>query len=190
MTDLQRIKKIIKWLIFSDFGNNETEIAELLGYTKSSFSQIMNGKVPVSNKFIDKICSLDKNINKVWIETGEGSIFVSNSVPQNIDDNSLLDQIQLLKENNSLKTKEIERLEKELLLSKKETKSFQNDNILNTEQYLKKIEDGLSTLINTTSETFGFISINDQETRFIREKVLEVNKKLDKLMAGSSISKK
>ncbi|MDT9498741.1 helix-turn-helix domain-containing protein [Capnocytophaga canimorsus] len=60
MTDLQRIKKVIKWLIFSDFGDNEKEIAEILGYTKSSFSQILNGKVPISDKFVEKFCNLIK----------------------------------------------------------------------------------------------------------------------------------
>ncbi|GIM49450.1 helix-turn-helix domain-containing protein [Capnocytophaga stomatis] len=75
MTDLQRIKKVIKWLIFSDFGDNEKEIAEILGYTKSSFSQILNGKVPISDKFVEKILQLDKNINKVWILTGKEYMF-------------------------------------------------------------------------------------------------------------------
>lgn len=74
LTDLQRIKKVVKWLIFSDYGENEKEIAELLGYKKSSFSQIMNGKVPISDKFIDKITSVDENINKVWVKNGNGEM--------------------------------------------------------------------------------------------------------------------
>ena len=28
--DLQRLKKVVKWLIFSGFGENEKELAELL----------------------------------------------------------------------------------------------------------------------------------------------------------------
>jgi len=74
MTKIQRVKKIIKWFIFSDYGENESEIATLLGYTKSSLSQILNEKVPLSEKFIDNILKVDNNINKVWIETGEGSM--------------------------------------------------------------------------------------------------------------------
>nr|DAU24358.1 MAG TPA: repressor protein CI [Caudoviricetes sp.] len=82
MNDLQRIKKVVKWLIFSDYGESEKEIAELLGYKKSSFSQLMNGKVPLSDKFIEKLLSIDSNINKVWILTGEGSMFKKKEVKE------------------------------------------------------------------------------------------------------------
>jgi len=67
MFDLQRVRKLINWLIFMDYGKNDAEIAQKLGYTKSSFSQILTGKVPISQNFVDKLCSLDENINKVWI---------------------------------------------------------------------------------------------------------------------------
>ena len=78
-TDLQRLKKVVKWLIFSGFGENEKELAEILGYKKSSFSQILNGKVPLSDKFLDKLCSLDSNINKVWIMENKGEMLKSNN---------------------------------------------------------------------------------------------------------------
>jgi hypothetical protein len=37
-SELQRVKKVIKWLIFKDYADNETDLAKLLGYTKSYFS--------------------------------------------------------------------------------------------------------------------------------------------------------
>jgi transcriptional regulator with XRE-family HTH domain len=74
MDDLQRVKKIINWLIFNEYAENETEIAQKLGYTKSSFSQIVNGKVPLSEKFITNLCKADENINKVWITDGVGEM--------------------------------------------------------------------------------------------------------------------
>ena len=77
--DLQRLKKVVKWLIFSGFGEIEKELAEVLGYTNSSFSQILNGKVPLSDKFLDKICSLDNNINKVWILENKGEMLKSSN---------------------------------------------------------------------------------------------------------------
>ena len=55
-------------------------MADLLGYTKSSFSQIMNGRVPLSEKFVSKLCQLDQNINEVWILTGEGDMFLSDNL--------------------------------------------------------------------------------------------------------------
>lgn len=71
----QRLKKVINWLIFQDIAVNERALAELLGYTKSSFSQIVNSKVPLSDKFVKALCSLDDNINEVWVKTGEGNLF-------------------------------------------------------------------------------------------------------------------
>lgn len=74
MTDLKRVRKVINWLIFQDFAENEKGLADIMGYTKSSFSQIINGKVPLSDKFIDKLASIDTNINKVWIKGGDGEM--------------------------------------------------------------------------------------------------------------------
>ena len=80
MSNLQRIKKVINWLIYKEIGESEKEIAERLGYTKSSFSQIVNGKVPLSDKFISKLCSLDENINLVWVQSGEGEMFLEDNL--------------------------------------------------------------------------------------------------------------
>ncbi len=74
MTELQRIKKVVNWLIFMEYVENERALSDLLGYTKSSFSQIINGRVPLSEKFIKKLCSVDENINEVWITEGTGTM--------------------------------------------------------------------------------------------------------------------
>lgn len=75
MTDIQRIKKVINWLVFQEVAENDRALSELLGYTKSSFSQIINGRVPISDKFVKKLCSLDENINEVWVLREEGAMF-------------------------------------------------------------------------------------------------------------------
>lgn len=74
MDTTRRIKKVINWLIFQEVAESETALARMLGYQKSSFSQIVNGKVPLSEKFVKRLCSLDENINDVWILTGEGEL--------------------------------------------------------------------------------------------------------------------
>lgn len=91
MTEIQRVKKVINWLIFMEFAENEREMADKFGYTKSSFSQIINGKVPLSEKFIKKLCSANENINEVWILSGEGEMLKTSqsetgviSVPINV----------------------------------------------------------------------------------------------------------
>lgn len=73
MTETQRVKKVINWLVFMEYAENERELAEKLGYTKSSFSQIVNGKVPLSERFVQKLASVDRNINKVFdMDRGSG----------------------------------------------------------------------------------------------------------------------
>ncbi len=78
MDATQRIKKIVNWLIFQEIADNERDLADKLGYTKSSFSQIVNGKVPLSEKFVKRICALDENINEVWVVSGAETMFKNN----------------------------------------------------------------------------------------------------------------
>ena len=84
----RRIKKVINWLIFQELADNEKELAERLGYTKSSFSQLVNGKVPLSDKFVGKLCSLDENINSVWVMNGEGTMFLNDCLNSKTGDGS------------------------------------------------------------------------------------------------------
>lgn len=76
----KRIRKAINWLIFSEVAESEKAVADMLGYTKSSFSQLVNGKVPLSEKFIKKLCSLDQNINDVYISKGEGTLLKTDTL--------------------------------------------------------------------------------------------------------------
>lgn len=75
----KRLKKAINWLIFNDKGDSDKEIAAMIGYTKSSFSQIVNGRVPLSGKFVKRLCVLDPNLNYDWIMTGDGEMFIDSS---------------------------------------------------------------------------------------------------------------
>ena len=77
MTDIQRVKKVVNWLIYEGFAANEKEVADKLGYTKSSFSQIVTGKVPLSGKFLKKLCSANADINESWIQSGLGEMLYS-----------------------------------------------------------------------------------------------------------------
>jgi transcriptional regulator with XRE-family HTH domain len=77
MTEIQRVKKVIKWLIYQGIAENESELSGKMGYTKSSFSQIINGKVNLSGKFIDKLCEWDPILDSEWVKSGKGSIFLS-----------------------------------------------------------------------------------------------------------------
>lgn len=75
MTDLERIKIAIQALISLGIGKNQEDIGKLLGYTnKSSFSQVVNGKVALPKDFIDKLCGLHRSISKVWLISGVGNV--------------------------------------------------------------------------------------------------------------------
>jgi len=74
----ERLKKVIKWMVGSGLAPNQEEIGKLLGYkNKSSFSQVLNGKVPLPGDFITRLCAIDKTINRVWIEDGIGQMLLS-----------------------------------------------------------------------------------------------------------------
>ncbi len=135
MNDLQRIKKVVKWLIFSDYGENEKEIAELLGYKKSSFSQLMNGKVPLSDKFIEKLLSIDSNINKVWILTGEGSMFKKEEVkkaPEQAPPVANSELVELLREKAAILEGQIK--------DKEEKEAMYKEKIITLEKRLQEYE--------------------------------------------------
>lgn len=74
MTDIQRVKKVVDWLIFKDKIKSRKELAEKMGYTESSMSQILNGKVSLSERFIKKLSIMDDAINQNWILTGDGNM--------------------------------------------------------------------------------------------------------------------
>jgi transcriptional regulator with XRE-family HTH domain len=73
MDKLTRIRLLIKWIQFIK-SIKQKELAELLECNKSYLSQVLNGSTPISDNFINKVCSLDSRINKDWIYTGVGSM--------------------------------------------------------------------------------------------------------------------
>jgi len=74
MSEIKRLRKVLNWLYFREYAENDSDFAQKIGYTKSSFSQIINGRVPLSEKFLNKVCTLNENINKVWITDGTGNM--------------------------------------------------------------------------------------------------------------------
>jgi len=116
-----------------EYAENERELAEKLGYTKSSFSQIVNGKVTLSERFVQKLASVDKNINEVWILTGEGNMLNSSeaggsvvTIPSNV-----WEVIQTQAESLKSKDKQIDELVailKQQIAESKKTSVQQEDN--------------------------------------------------------------
>lgn len=80
MSENERVKKLVDWLIFMEYASSRKELAELIGYKDTSLSQIENGKVNVSSKFIKNLVNLDKRINEAWLTTGEGKMLLESDV--------------------------------------------------------------------------------------------------------------
>lgn len=80
MTDLERIIKVVDWLIFEKIVDSRRDLADKLGYTESSLSQIINGKVNLSSRFIKKLSNLDSRINIEWINSGYDSMIFTQNI--------------------------------------------------------------------------------------------------------------
>ena len=71
----QRIKLAVKWLVGNGIAANQKEVGKLLGYkNESSFSQVINGKVPLPGGFVDRLCELSSVLNPYWILEEKGDM--------------------------------------------------------------------------------------------------------------------
>lgn len=78
MDSLERIKKVINWLVFSGKAAGQNDLASRLGYSKSYMSSVLNNARALSDSLIGKLCSLDENINYDWVVSGSGRMFKNN----------------------------------------------------------------------------------------------------------------
>lgn len=136
--DLQRVVKLVDWLIFNGDAKNRRELATKLGYTESSFSQIINGRVNLSDSFVKKLANLNKAVNTNWLLTGEGNMLKEGErgVTINGQGNRIInhgtDNSRYNSDNNSNDTepliKEIEHLNK--LLNEKEKQLEEKERLI------------------------------------------------------------
>lgn len=74
MSENERLKKTILWLISQGIVDSQEELSKSIGYNPSSISQIVTGKKPISNKFLKKLGEFSEKINTEWIQFGKGSM--------------------------------------------------------------------------------------------------------------------
>lgn len=82
MTDIERVTDVINWLIFKKRVKSRRDLAQKMGYTESALSQMLNGKVVLSERFIKKLANFDVSINESWLLTGEGLMLNTRSSSQ------------------------------------------------------------------------------------------------------------
>lgn len=75
---LKRIKLVIK-----EKGLTQIQLAELTGINQGNIGKYLNGVNPLADGFIyTLICKL--YINPIWLENGEGSVYLSSSIATEI----------------------------------------------------------------------------------------------------------
>ena len=75
----QRLKVLIFELRKRKKVYSQAEFAEIVGISRTQFSEIVTGKRRLSDKAIHTIISAIPEINEEWLRTGEGEIFNSQS---------------------------------------------------------------------------------------------------------------
>ncbi|WP_395060069.1 hypothetical protein [Flavobacterium sp.] len=151
MTEIERIKLAVKTLISLGVAKNQEELGKLLGYSnKSSFSQVLNGIVPLPDKFIDKLCKLDKRLRKAWVVNEFGHILIKKEDSKQVYINEGIDigQYEKEKEVESKKKfnytidyqyKELAESRLEVINSKDKTIALLEKEVARLEQQLLKI---------------------------------------------------
>ncbi len=77
MDMLTNLKILIRWMLQQGmYGSSQKVLSNRLGYKESSFSQIVNGHVPVSGRFVNKLCEMEPRINRDWLMNGQGEMLL------------------------------------------------------------------------------------------------------------------
>lgn len=90
---LERVRIVVNMIIVHLGFKSQKELGFALGYqTSSSFSQILKGSVPLSQKFFNRLFTKFPFINQDYILKGEGEYFIQ-GVDTRIDDISTSQKI-------------------------------------------------------------------------------------------------
>lgn len=73
----ENLKQLVAWFVANGVATSQRDLAQQLGYTPSSLSQIINGHVPLSDKFLSRVKALDSRINTDWIRTSSGDMLLT-----------------------------------------------------------------------------------------------------------------
>jgi len=87
MSENERFKKLIFYLVSNKKVRNQQQFAEEIGFDKSTVSQTKSGKVEISNNMFEKIRATYPYISIDWLKTGVGEMIAdfSKNTPIIID---------------------------------------------------------------------------------------------------------
>jgi transcriptional regulator with XRE-family HTH domain len=70
----ERLRRVVNWLIAQGKAGSQRELAKVLGYNASAFSQVINGHVPLSDKFLRRLSAFEPRLNIEWVRNGSGAM--------------------------------------------------------------------------------------------------------------------
>ena len=73
---LLRLADMIDWLLFHNVVASRRELAKRMKYQESTLSLVVNGKQPISPKFLTALAGVDDRLNVDWINSGEGDMIL------------------------------------------------------------------------------------------------------------------
>lgn len=73
MEEKEKIKRLIE--LRKTLGHTQEEVAKSIKISRSNYGNIETGKVNPTERVISDICDM-YNVNKKWLETGEGEMFI------------------------------------------------------------------------------------------------------------------
>lgn len=95
---LSRLSEMIDWMLFENVVSSRRDLAKQMNYTESTLSCVVNGKQPISPKFLTALSQIDPRLNVEWVETGEGEMILSEEATT-IPTKEELEAIRLQQEN-------------------------------------------------------------------------------------------
>lgn len=95
MNEVLRFKSVIAYIVKCGIASNQKDLGLKMGYSnESSFSQVVNGKVPMPKDFIERLKSFVPDLNSDWLLTGEGDMLKS-GIERSVKDGSGNEDIEI-----------------------------------------------------------------------------------------------
>jgi hypothetical protein len=91
--ETDRLRQVVSWLLGRRVASSQRSLAAMLGYNPSALSQIVNGHVPLSDKFLNRLVVLEPRLSTDWIRRGVGEMLreaVSEVEVQDDDDDGMV----------------------------------------------------------------------------------------------------
>ena len=96
---LDRLGEMIDWMLYHNVVASRRDLALRMNYTESTLSCVVNGKQPISPKFLTALSQIDARLNVDWIETGRGDMVVEEAAASVPNTAEALEAIRLQQEN-------------------------------------------------------------------------------------------